>query len=85
MSALRRLRPVIILAAQRQLSGAKQTLRRPYLRAIYGHNGAPDPGAARGKFAFPKLINDPVCYAAAISEGSFPKFFWKNKKDKTRI
>ncbi len=48
-------------------------------------NGAPDPGAARGKCAFPKLIKDPVDYAAAISKGPFSEIFLKNKKIKTRI
>ncbi len=45
------------------------------LRTIYDHNGAPDPGAARGKLTFPKLINDPVCHGAAILKSYFLKFF----------
>ncbi len=49
---------------------------------IYGHNGAPDPGAARGKLTFPKIIIDPVCHAAAILKGSFLKFFWTTKETK---
>ena len=47
---------------------------------IYDHNGAPDPGAARGKFTFPKLINDPVCHASSISKGPFLKFFLEKYK-----
>jgi len=38
-------------------------------------NGAPDPGAAKGKFTFPKLIIDPVCHATAILKGPFLIFF----------
>jgi len=49
---------------------------------IYGHNGAPDPGAARGKNAFPKIINDPVCPAAAILKGAFSEIFLENKRAK---
>ncbi len=75
MSPLGRQRPVVILSAQRPLSGAKQTLRCPYLRMNYDHNGAPDPGAARGKLIFPKLIIDPVCHNAAFSKAPFLKFF----------
>ncbi len=37
-------------------------------------------GAARGKFAIPKLINDPVCHAAAILKGPFLNFFLENKR-----
>ncbi len=78
-AALGRQRPLRTLSSQWPLSGVKQTLRRPYLRMIYDHNGAPDPGAARGKLTFPKLIIDPVCHTAANLKGPFLKFFLQKK------
>ncbi len=77
MSVLGRQRPLRTLPFQGPLSGVKQSLRRPYLWAIYDRNGAPDPGAARGKLTFPKLINDPVCQAAAILKGPFSEIFFE--------
>ncbi len=59
MSASGRQRPLTILSAQRPLSGAKQTLRRLYLRMIYDHNGAPDPGAGRANLSFLNLSLTP--------------------------
>ncbi len=47
---------------------------------IYDRNGAPEPSAARSKLTFPKLIDDPVCHAAAILKGPFLNFYWKNKR-----
>jgi len=74
-AALGRQRPLASLSAQRPLSGVKRTLRCPYLRMIYDHNGAPEPSAAKGKLTFPKLIKDPVCHATEILKGPFLNFF----------
>jgi hypothetical protein len=51
---------------------------------IYDYNGAPDPGAARGKFAFPIISNDAICYTAAILKSLFPEIFcYENKRKRS--
>ena len=45
----------------------------------------PDPDAARGKIAFPRISNDSVCHAASIVKGTFLKFVLENIRNESSL